>query len=177
MSTRSLASAAAPASASVTAIDDVREFRNALGRFATGIAVVTLETSAGRIGLTVNSFNSVSLTPPLVVWSLARTSPSLPAFEASQYYAINVLAVDQEEISNRFAGKQPDRFAGLELETGLGGAPLLSGVCARFQVRNTTRHDGGDHVVFIGEVERFDYDDSREPLLYFAGRYRRLDAD
>jgi flavin reductase (DIM6/NTAB) family NADH-FMN oxidoreductase RutF len=156
------------------AVDEEREFRHALGRFATGIAVVTLKTPEGRIGLTVNSFNSVSLNPALVVWSLAKTSPSLPAFEASEYYAINILAADQEDLSNRFASKQVDRFAGLTVEEGLGGAPLLPGASARFQVRNVTRHDGGDHVVFIAEVEEFDYAPEREPLLYFAGRYRRL---
>ena len=153
-----------------------REFRNALGRYATGIAVVTLRTQAGELlGLTVNSFNSVSLAPPLVVWSLAGTSSAREAFEASEYYAINVLAADQEALSQRFASRREDRFAGLTLETGLGGAPLLSGCCARFQCRNAIRHAGGDHVVFIGEVERFDYAQG-DPLIYFGGAYRRLAA-
>ncbi|GHT99224.1 flavin reductase [Betaproteobacteria bacterium] len=161
-------------SAAIATVDEGREFRHALGRFATGIAVVTLKTAQGRIGLTINSFNSVSLNPPLVVWSLAKTSPSLAAFEASEYYAINILSADQEEISKRFASKQVDRFAGLTVDEGLGGAPLLPGASARFQVRNTTRHDGGDHVVFIAGVEKFDYAPERDPLLYFGGRYRRL---
>jgi flavin reductase (DIM6/NTAB) family NADH-FMN oxidoreductase RutF len=161
---------------SFPAADNGREFRNALGRYATGIAVITLKTPSGELlGLTVNSFNSVSLTPPLVVWSLANTSSALAAFEASEYYAINVLAADQEELSQRFASRREDRFAGLTLESGLGGAPLLPGSSARFQVRNTIRHAGGDHVVFIGEVEHFDYRDS-DPLIYFGGAYRQLAA-
>ncbi|MDR1661704.1 MAG: flavin reductase family protein [Azoarcus sp.] len=153
-----------------------REFRNALGRYATGIAVVTLETPAGGLlGVTVNSFNSVSLAPPLVVWSLAESSSALAAFEESEYYAINVLAAGQEALSQRFASRREDRFAGLALEAGLGGAPLLPGCCARFQCRNAIRHAGGDHVVFIGEVEHFDYGEG-EPLIYFGGAYRRLAA-
>ncbi|MDR1064299.1 MAG: flavin reductase family protein [Azoarcus sp.] len=163
-------------STSSPAADKGREFRNALGRYATGIAVVTVKTQAGDLlGLTVNSFNSVSLAPPLVVWSLAAASSALAAFEASEYYAINVLAADQEALSQRFASRRKDRFDGLALEAGLGGAPLLSGSCARFQCRNAIRHAGGDHVVFIGEVERFDYGEG-EPLIYFGGAYRRLTA-
>jgi flavin reductase (DIM6/NTAB) family NADH-FMN oxidoreductase RutF len=161
-------------SAAPAVIDGEHEFRRALGRFATGIAVVTLQTPQGPTGLTINSFNSVSILPPLVVWSLARSSSALPAFEASEHYAINVLAADQKALSERFAAQREDRFAGLAFATGLGGAPLLSGCCASFQVRNAIRHDGGDHVVFIGEVERFDYDAGHEPLLYFGGAYRRL---
>ena len=161
---------------SLPTADNAREFRNALGCYATGIAVITLKTPSGELlGLTVNSFNSVSLAPPLVVWSLANTSSALAMFEASEYYAVNVLAADQEELSQRFASRCEDRFAGLELEAGLGGAPLLPGSIARFQVRNTIRHVGGDHIVFIGEVEHFDYCDS-DPLIYFGGAYRSLAA-
>ncbi|MDR2261650.1 MAG: flavin reductase family protein [Azoarcus sp.] len=163
-------------SISFTAADSGREFRSALGRYATGIAVVTLRTPAGELlGLTVNSFNSVSLAPPLVVWSLSSASSSMAAFEASEYYAINVLAAGQQDLSQRFASRGEERFGGLALDEGLGGAPLLPGCCARFECRNATRHTGGDHVVFIGEVERFDYRED-EPLIYFGGAYRRLAA-
>ena len=151
-----------------------RQFRNALGMFATGITVVTTRTPAGEpIGLTVNSFNSVSLDPPLIVWSLANDLPGRPLFEGCEYYAINVLAEDQVELSQRFASRQGERFAGLDIEEGQGGVPLLKGCCARFVCRNTTRHAGGDHVVFISEVVSFDRE-ARAPLLYFGGAYRRL---
>ncbi len=154
--------------------DFSRRFRNALGMFATGITVVTMRTPEGEpIGLTVNSFNSVSLDPPLVVWSLANDLPSRPLFEACEYYAINVLADDQMALSARFASRAGDKFAGLDFEDGVAGVPLLRGCCARFECRNTVRHDGGDHVVFISEVVSFDREE-REPLVYHAGAYRRL---
>jgi flavin reductase (DIM6/NTAB) family NADH-FMN oxidoreductase RutF len=154
--------------------DFSRRFRNSLGMFATGITVITARTPAGEpIGLTVNSFNSVSLDPPLIVWSLSSNLPSRPIFENCEYYAINVLAEDQAELSQRFASRMEDRFAGLEFEEGVGGVPLLKGCCARFECRNTVRHEGGDHVVFISEVLSFDREE-REPLIYFGGAYRRL---
>ena len=154
--------------------DAPRQYRNALGMFATGIAVVTLRTPEGELlGLTVNSFNSVSLDPPLIVWSLASSFPALALFENCEYYAINVLAADQVELSTRFATRKGDRFAGLELEQGVAGVPLLKGCCARFECRNTVRHQGGDHLVFISEVVGFDRED-RPPLIYQGGAYRWL---
>lgn len=157
--------------------DFSRRFRNALGMFATGITVVSTRTPAGApIGLTVNSFNSVSLDPPLVVWSLANELPSRMLFEGCEYYAINVLAEDQIDLSQRFASRLGEKFAGLQFEPGTGGVPLLEGCCARFVCRNTVRHPGGDHVVFISEVVDFDRSASRLPLLYFGGAYRQLRA-
>ncbi len=151
-----------------------RALRDALGAFATGVTVVTaLDVDGSPIGLTVNSFNSVSLEPPLVVWSLALASSSLAAFRASSHYAINVLALDQAWLSQRFASRQKDKFAGLEIEPGLGGAPLLRGCCACFECANETQHAGGDHLVFIGRVERFSHF-AKEPLVYQGGRYRAL---
>jgi flavin reductase (DIM6/NTAB) family NADH-FMN oxidoreductase RutF len=154
--------------------DFTRRFRGALGMFATGITVVTTRTPSGDpIGLTVNSFNSVSLEPPLIVWSLTINLPITPLFENAEYYAINVLADDQEALSQRFASRAGERFAGLEFDEGVGGVPLLRGCCARFECRNTVRHPGGDHVVFISEVLAFDRSE-RAPLIYFGGAYRRL---
>ncbi|MCK9261784.1 MAG: flavin reductase family protein [Azoarcus sp.] len=154
--------------------DFSRSFRNALGRFATGITVVTMRAPTGElVGLTVNSFNSVSLDPPLVVWSLSSNLPSLKLFEACEYYAINVLAADQEALSQRFASRMGERFSGLGYDHGEGGAPLLHGCCARFVCRNTARHEGGDHVIFVSEVVSFDRSDA-EPLVYFGGAYRHL---
>lgn len=151
-----------------------RELRSTLGMFATGIAIVTVRTPDGEpVGLTVNSFNSVSLDPPLIVWSLASHVPSLAAFEACEHYAINILADDQEALSQRFSMRDADRFAGLSFEDGLGGAPLLPGCCAWFECRNTVRHPGGDHVIFVSEVARFKRE-AREPLVFFGGQYRRL---
>jgi len=155
-------------------VDFPPRFRNALGMFATGITVVTTRTPAGEpIGLTVNSFNSVSLDPPLIVWSLSNDLPSRGLFEACEYYAINVLAEDQVELSQRFASRLDDKFGGLDFETGVGGVPLLKGCCARFECRNTQRYEGGDHLVFISEVLSFDREE-RKPLVYFGGAYRRL---
>lgn len=155
---------------------DARAFRNALGSFATGVAVVTARDAEGRaVGLTVNSFNSVSLDPPLIVWSLAHHLPVRADFEACQHYAVNILAEDQQWLSQRFASREADKFAGVAVEPGLADVPLLLGTCARFECRNTLRHTGGDHIVFISEVLRFDRDD-RDPLIFHSGAYRRLAA-
>lgn len=154
--------------------DFSRNFRNALGMFATGIAVVTTRTPEGDpIGLTINSFNSVSLEPPLIVWSLANQLPSRAIFENCEYYAINVLAEDQEPLSRLFSTRSDDKFGSLDVDTGVGGIPLLKGCCARFECRNTVRHPGGDHVVFLSEVLNFDRQ-SLPPLIYHGGAYRRL---
>ncbi|MDX5410675.1 MAG: flavin reductase family protein [Thauera sp.] len=152
-----------------------RQFRDALGMFATGITVVATRAPDGQpIGLTVNSFNSVSLDPPLIVWSLSSNLPCVPIFESCEYYSVNVLAADQDNISNVFASRSDDKFAGIETDTGMYGVPLLKGCCARFECRNTVRHDGGDHIVFISEVVRFDHDESHPPLIYWGGAYQRL---
>lgn len=153
---------------------DSTTFRRTLGMFATGIAVITARARDGSlIGLTVSSFNSVSLSPPLIVWSLANTSTVREVLETCEYYAVNVLAADQEALSSLFASKVADRFAGVVWEPGLGGAPVLAGSCAVFECRNALRYPGGDHVMFIGEVERCDRSE-RDPLLFFNGSYRQL---
>ena len=153
---------------------DTREYRHALGRFATGITVVTARDAAGRpVGLTVNSFNSVSLDPPLIVWSLAQHSPTRTTFEHCSHFAVNVLAHDQEWLSRQFAARVADRFAGVDFVDGAGGAPLLQGCCAWFECHNQAQYPGGDHVVFLGRVERYA---RRElpPLVYHGGSYHRL---
>lgn len=150
---------------------DPRALRDALGRFATGVAVITTRAADGTpLGLTVNSFAAVSLDPPLVAWSLGRQVGSLRAFLASPCFAVNVLAADQEPLSRRFASPVPDRFAGVAWSAGLGGAPLLAGCLARFECRIRRRIEAGDHWLFLGEVERFAYDDDA-PLVFFASRY------
>lgn len=150
---------------------DPLAFRNALGAFATGVTIVTTVDGQGHdIGLTANSFNSVSLDPPMVLWSLARTSQSLDAFRNATHFAVHILAADQEPLSNVFAKKGADKFAGLTLERGEGGTPLLTGCSARFQCRTAYQYEGGDHIIFVGEVVRFDHW-QRPPLVFHGGRY------
>lgn len=150
---------------------DERDFRNALGRFATGITVITTLGPEGKPeGLTANSFSAVSLSPPLILWCLGKNAASLPSFRASAYFAINILAADQRDLSHRFATPAEDKFAGLDWIPGLGGVPVLKGSLARFECRNAERHDGGDHTIFVGAVERYSHTDG-EPLLFNAGKY------
>jgi 3-hydroxy-9,10-secoandrosta-1,3,5(10)-triene-9,17-dione monooxygenase reductase component len=151
--------------------DQIRSFRNALGAFATGVTVVTTRSAEGHdIGLTANSFNSVSLDPPLVLWSLSKASRALPIFAGSQYFTIHVLAADQEAISARFSRMSTDKFAGLDVERGLGDTPMLREFSARFQCRTAFQYEGGDHTIFVGQVEAFDHTE-RKPLVFHAGQY------
>jgi flavin reductase (DIM6/NTAB) family NADH-FMN oxidoreductase RutF len=153
---------------------DLRRLRDALGEFATGVTVVTARAADGQpVGVTINSFASVSLEPPLVLWSLGVESPSLEVFEACSHYAINVLAADQTEFSQRFSQSQSDKFAGIDLKVGAGGAPILPGCCARFECRNEARYPGGDHVILVGYVESF-HREEKPPLIFHGGRYRTL---
>jgi flavin reductase (DIM6/NTAB) family NADH-FMN oxidoreductase RutF len=149
-----------------------QEFRAALGMFATGVTIVTARTADGQVvGLTANSFNSVSLTPPLVLWSLSRAAASMAVFSAGSHYAINVLAADQKPLAERFAIRGADRWQGVTFDTGAGGAPLLHGAAATFECFNRSRYEEGDHVIFVGEVERCTHRDGATPLLFHGGRY------
>lgn len=155
---------------------DTRLYRDALGMFPTGVAIVTTWAPDGTYaGLTVSSFNSVSLDPPLIVWSLSLDAQSAAAFRACSHYAVNVLAQDQVDLSRRFALTLADKFAGLSVTQGLGGAPLLAGCCAWFECRNEAQHAGGDHLVLIGHVEHFSRAD-RPPLVFHGGCYRAIGA-
>lgn len=148
------------------------EFRASLAMFATGVTIVTARTAEGRlIGLTANSFNSVSLDPPLVLWSLARAAGSLPVFSTGSHYAINVLAADQKVLAERFAQRDVDRWLGVTFDEGAGGAPLLHGAAATFECFNRSRYEEGDHVIFVGEVERCTHRMGASPLLFHGGRY------
>jgi len=165
--------AAAGKNAPGDSIIDPRELRTALGRFATGVCVVTTRTQQGQAaGLTVNSFTSVSLDPPLVAWCLGRKAPSLRAFEQSEHFAIHVMAHHQHALAMHFARPADDKFAAFrdEFETGLADVPVIRDPLARFECRKASMVDGGDHVIFIGRVERFAHAD-REPLLFHAGRF------
>ncbi|MCE1181027.1 MAG: flavin reductase family protein [Rhodocyclales bacterium] len=161
-----------------TAQTDTRALRNALGRFATGVAIVTAIDPDGQpIGLTVNSFSAVSLDPALVLWCLDNGSHSLEAFRRASHHAINILAAEQMDLSNRFATWPVDRFAGLPWQAGLGGAPVFPGCCAVFEVANQSQVAGGDHTVFIGQVERYTDNPAPAPLLFHAGQYARITRD
>ena len=150
---------------------DRRGFRRALGQFATGVAIVSARGKDARpVGLTVNSFSSVSLDPPLVLWSLAKHSPSYPDFASATHFAINVLAADQHHLSRQFSTPVPDKFAGVDCEEGLAGCPLLKGATAHFVCRRVREFDGGDHVIFLGEVEDYKWREG-EPLIFHSGRY------
>ena len=148
--------------------------RIALGRFVTGVTVVTTRAESGEYaGLTVNSFASLSLSPPLVLWSLAFSAASFQAFETCTHFAVNVLAEDQIHIAERFAKSGGDKFSGLATRESLGGIPLLEGVAASFACRVTSRLPGGDHVILIGEIMSYEHS-ARPPLLYARGNYYRL---
>jgi 3-hydroxy-9,10-secoandrosta-1,3,5(10)-triene-9,17-dione monooxygenase reductase component len=160
--------------ASAAAATNPRAFRDALGSFVTGVTIVTTRDAAcGDVGLTANSFNSVSLDPPMVLWSLALTSSSLPAFRKADWWAVHILASEQETLSGRFAAKDVDKFEGLSLARGPGGIPLLEGCAARFICRTAYEYEGGDHAIFVGHVLEFDRAGGT-PLIYHEGRYGRV---
>lgn len=157
---------------------DTRALRDTLGRYATGVAVVTaIDPDGHPIGLTVNSFAAVSLEPPLVLWSLANSSHNFAAFRQASHHCINILTADQQDLSNRFATWPTDRFAGLKWQPGCGGVPVIEGCCAWFEVRNGIQHPSGDHLIFVGQVERFRQGSAAAPLLFHGGRYRFLAED
>ena len=151
--------------------------RDAFGRFATGVAVVTARDSEGLLGLPVNSFASASLSPPLLMFSISRKARCLDRLRAAPGFAVNVLGAHQQALSDRFSGRGPDKW-NMDVETlqGAHGAPLLVEVLASFECRPYARHEAGDHMVFIGEVLRFETAGTGEPLLYYRGGYRALEG-
>ena len=162
---RSPSRAAAPAFAAA-------DFRAALGMFATGVTIVTaLDPDGQPIGLTANSFNSVSMEPPLVLWSLSRHAGSMPAFRRGSHYAINILSAEQKALAERFASKDIERFVGVAHRAGASGVPLIDGAAAVFECFNRSRYEEGDHVIFVGEVEHCAWRKGAKPLLFHGGRY------
>lgn len=150
---------------------DPRDLRRAFGRFGTGVTVVTTRTFAGvRVGVTANSFSTVSLQPPIVLWSLASRSPNLDNFREAGRFVVNVLARDQVALSDRFSRPADDRFADVAHHEGLGGLPVLEGCVAAIECVTLNSHLVGDHMLFLGRVERYAYADA-EPLLFCNGRY------
>jgi flavin reductase (DIM6/NTAB) family NADH-FMN oxidoreductase RutF len=153
-----------------------REFRDALGQFATGVCVITAEVDGIMLGSTVSSFNSVSLAPPLILFSLARSAQTLPLWLKATHFAVTILADGQTDLSNRFARGGADKWAGLAPLRGKSGAPLLRGGLVSFECRTYATYEGGDHEIILGEVLEFSRMTS-EPLLFHGGRYRRLQSD
>jgi len=158
-----------------TAGSELRILRDAMGCFTTGITIVTASSADGRpIGLTANSFTSVSLDPPLVLACIARSAGSLPDLQAAAHFGINILHIGQQPLSNLFASRVPDRFSQVDWEPGQHGVPLLTKSLASIECARHAIYDGGDHIILVGRVDRARYDSRRDPLLYFGGKYRRL---
>lgn len=155
----------------VSAPPDTRHFRNALSQFATGVTIITARLDNGDfVGLTATSFNSVSLDPPLVLWSLADGASSLPVFTAASHYVINVLGAHQAALADRFSRRIANRFAGVDYTLSASGCPILTGAAAWFECSNRSRYPEGDHVIFVGQVEHCDVD-RQEALVFHGGHY------
>ena len=150
------------------------ELRNALGSFATGVTIITtLGKNGQKVGMTANSFNSVSLTPPLILWSIGKSTNCFEDFMAAEAFAVHVLAEDQQDLSNRFATTGIDRFAELECTKGFLGTPILPHYSACFQCKMSHQYEGGDHIIMLGEVIEFN-DNQHQPLLFHRGNYNNL---
>jgi flavin reductase (DIM6/NTAB) family NADH-FMN oxidoreductase RutF len=156
---------------------DPRDFRSALGTFTTGVTVVTMRCLDGSpVGLTCNSFSSVSLSPPLVLWSLSLRSPNLSNFLQAPHFAVNILAETQVELARRFAQPLANKFDGVTHASGTTGVPLIAGAAAHLECRNETRYYSGDHVIFLGHVLHYAWRDCT-PLVFSRGRYTVPEAD
>lgn len=153
---------------------DPKQFRNALGSFPTGVTVVTtLDKDGNKVGMTANSFNSVSLEPMLVLWSIAKSANAFDAFNNAKHFAIHILNEEQQGVSNQFAQKGIDRFDGIQYRSGHGDVPVLVDYTTVFECDIEHQYDGGDHVILVGRVQKFDHKD-KAPLVFHAGRYTEL---
>ncbi|MGB0261703.1 MAG: flavin reductase family protein [Henriciella sp.] len=154
---------------------DSRTLRDALGRYVTGVTVITtLSQSSQKIGITANSFNSVSLQPPLVLWSVDKKARSFGAFHTATHFAVHVLAEDQRDISKQFASAHTDKFNGITTQPGLGGVPILQDCAVCLECAAYAQHPAGDHVIYIAEVKKLTVNKGVEPLVYHRGDYRIL---
>ena len=150
------------------------EFRSALGSFATGVTIITALSKDGqKVGMTANSFNSVSLSPPLILWSISKSANCYDDFITAEAFAVHILAADQQDLSNLFATSGADRFANLECTEGLMGTPILPHYSACFECKAAQQFEGGDHIIMTGEVLKFS-DNKLEPLLFYRGNYHSL---
>ena len=156
--------------------NDAPRLRRALGQFATGVTVVTAapaDADGAQVGVTINSFTSVSLDPPLVLWCLDRAASCVSAFRTAEHFCINVLNRDQRHLCDRFAATTGDKFTGLDVGVGVGGVPLLAGCLAWFECARHDAFDAGDHTVILGRVIRFSAEPG-QPLVFFAGGFPGL---
>jgi flavin reductase (DIM6/NTAB) family NADH-FMN oxidoreductase RutF len=154
---------------------DGRELRNALGRFATGVTIVSAIAEDERaMGMTANSFSSVSLDPPLVLWSLQNTSDVFSVFSRPRYFNINVLSSEQQALSNQYARKEQHELEPADFRLGKYGAPVIRHALVTFECELETTHEGGDHMIIVGRVREMHERPSGEPLLFYCGRYREL---
>jgi 3-hydroxy-9,10-secoandrosta-1,3,5(10)-triene-9,17-dione monooxygenase reductase component len=151
-----------------------RDFRDSLGLFATGIAIATASDGAERVGITINSFASVSIEPPLVLFSVSRSLRSFPVFERANGFAINVLGKDQKDLSTRFSKPGEDKWAGIDAATGTHGGVVIRPSLASFDCKLHRVFDGGDHLIFVGEVVALESAGVHEPLIYFRSRYHEI---
>lgn len=156
-------------------IHDTRAYRSALGNFATGVAVATtLSADAARIGITVNSFTSVSLTPPLILISVGQSNLSFPQFQRCRHFAVNVLSVDQRAIAQRFAVKAEDKWRDIAVRAGAFGSPILDDALAVFECKVERRNKAGDHTILLGRIVGFHSRTHGEPLIFYRGAYESL---
>ena len=150
---------------------DPNEYRRAMGCFATGVAVVTaLDKNGVKAGITINSFNSVSLDPPLVLWSIAKDAQSFETFVTAEHFAVNVLATHQRSVCEQFAARGTDKFNGIDCSEGVAGVPILPTYSAVFECQAEHRYDGGDHTILVGRVLQFE-DRRTDPLIFYRGHY------
>lgn len=156
---------------------DTRHFRDALSQFATGVTVITTRLADGQfLGLTASSFNSVSLDPPLILWSLGTIANSLPVFSGNSHYVVNILSSEQAWLAEQFASRKTDRFAGVDYTLSRTGHPILTGASAWFECHNRSRYPEGDHVIFVGEVEHCEFT-RQAPLVFHSGQFLRPPID
>lgn len=154
---------------------DARAFRNALGLFPTGVAVITAPADGhDPVAITVSSFSSVSLDPPLILFSLRRDLPSLPSLLAADSFGVSVLRQEQSELSSRFAGTRGEKWRGIEPVRGATGCPLIGSCLASFECTRFAVHEGGDHLIIVGRVVRFEIAEGGAPLVFFRGRYHGI---
>lgn len=155
--------------------ENTRQLRDAYGRFATGVCIVTTHTDNGPVGMTVNSFSSVSLDPALVLWCPMKGSERTASFTGASHFAIHVLREDQGDLAMAFA-KNGDAFAGLDIVEGMGGVPLLPDCCARFECEAAGQHEAGDHLIQVGQVLRAEFNNEFAPLIFAGGAFGGFNA-
>ncbi len=166
-----------PAAPETVLTPDQGEFRRALGQFATGVTIITAIADGEPVGLAANSFTSVSLDPPLVLFAVARSSGTWPRIEAARKFAVNILGEHQEEVSRIFSTKGADRFGAVGWHRGVGGSPVLHDTLAYLDCEVWAEYDGGDHIIVVGRVLDLGVTHEGGPLLYFRGRYGRIHPD